>query len=292
MLGLGTFFEEKTINRTNQATNVGRFVSYFGASPSIFASIWEDLQRDTTIEEARVELGKRKPKYFLMAMNFLKVYDTEVRNEGPWKISRMHARKWNLYYVNKLQALKAMKIVWPRDWGNDIWIITVDGTHCCINKPNHPEWSQDKEYYSQKYNKAGLDYELGIAIASSRLVWMNGPFKAGTNGVSIFRTHGLKEKLQSIGKKGIGDKGYNGHPNEISTFNAHDSVAVKKFKSRALHRHKTFNNMTKRFDILSGRFRHGVNQFASCFEAICVVCQYQLEADMPLYDVLIEDIID
>jgi hypothetical protein len=292
-IGLATFFEDKTINRTKQATNVSRFVSYFGSSPSVCATIWEDLQRDSTVDEARVEQDKRKPKYFLMAMHFLKVYDTELRNEGPWKISRKHARKWIFFYLSKVQALKATKITWPLDWGDDVWIVTVDGTHCWINEPTHPDWSQDKEYYSHKYNKAGLNYELGISIASSRLVWMNGPFKAGTNDVSIFQArHGLKEKLQSIGKKGIGDKGYNGHHNDVSTFNALDSRAVKKFKSRALHRHETFNNMTKRFDCLSGRFRHGVNQFASCFEAICVICQYQLEADMPLYDVLIEDIID
>jgi hypothetical protein len=28
------------------------------------------------------------------------------------------------------------------------------------------------------------------------------------------------------------------------------------------------------------------------FEAICVICQYQMDDDMPLYDVLIEDIMD
>jgi hypothetical protein len=28
------------------------------------------------------------------------------------------------------------------------------------------------------------------------------------------------------------------------------------------------------------------------FEAICVICQYPLEDDVPLYDVLIEDIME
>jgi hypothetical protein len=50
--------------------------------------------------------------------------------------------------------------------------------------------------------------------------------------------------------------------------------------------------MTKCFGCVSGRFRHGVDYFATYFEAICVTCQYQLEDDMPLFDVLIEDIMD
>jgi hypothetical protein len=199
-------------------------------------------------------------------------------------------RVW--HYLRKLQALKSEEIVWPDDWGSDIWIITVDGTHCWIEEPTHPDWSQDRTYYSHKYNKAGVNYELGISIPYSRFVWMNGPFKSDKSDSSIFRDKGLKEKLRSIGKKAIGDRVYNGHKKECSTYNAHDCHGVRKFKSRALERHENFNNMTKRFGCLSGRFRHGVEQFASCFEAICVICQYQLEDDMPLFDVLIEDIME
>jgi hypothetical protein len=232
------------------------------------------------------------PKHFLMALHSLKRYPTDTEREGPWNINRDKGRNLVWYFLRKLQALKADVIVWPEDWGDDIWIVTVDGTHCWIEEPTHPDWSQDSKFYSHKYNKAGVNYELGISIAWSRLVWMNGPFKAGKSDVSIFRDYGLKDKLRSIEKKAIGDQGYVGHPNECSTYNAHDCRGVRKFKSRALKRHENFNNMTKRFNCLSGRFRHGVNEFATCFEAICVICQYQLEDDMPLYDVLIEDIMD
>jgi hypothetical protein len=50
--------------------------------------------------------------------------------------------------------------------------------------------------------------------------------------------------------------------------------------------------MTKRFECLSGRYRHGVEHFVNCSEATCVICQYQLEHDMPLFDVFIEDIME
>jgi hypothetical protein len=85
---------------------------------------------------------------------------------------------------------------------------------------------------------------------------------------------------------------YNGHPKEVSTYNAHDPRGVRKFKSRALKRHENFNGMTKRFGCLKGRFCHSVKRFATCLEAVCVICQYQCELEQPLYDVLIEDIMD
>ena len=70
-----------------------------------------------------------------------------------------------------------------------------------------------------------------------------------------------------------------------------DSYGVKKFKSRALKQHKDFNGMTKTFKILSGRFRHGVGKIAAAFESVAVICQYKIERDEPLFDVLIEDVV-
>jgi hypothetical protein len=53
VFGLKFFFKEKKLDKTKQhATNIDRFVAYFGAKPSICATIWEDLQRTTTVQEA------------------------------------------------------------------------------------------------------------------------------------------------------------------------------------------------------------------------------------------------
>ena len=97
-------------------------------------------------------------------------------------------------HIKKLQALQEVKIVWPEDnFGDDIWAITVDGVDCWLLEPTHPVWSQNTEHYSHKFNKAGLRYELGISVHGSRLVWMNGPFKAGASNNTIFKHHGLKK---------------------------------------------------------------------------------------------------
>jgi hypothetical protein len=108
-------------------------------------------------------------------------------------MNRDKAREAWWYFLICLQALKEEHIVWPADWDDDILIITVDGTHCWIEEPTHPDWSQDKSYYSHRYNKAGINYELGIAIACLPLVWMNGPFKAGSSDGKTFFEEGLKD---------------------------------------------------------------------------------------------------
>jgi hypothetical protein len=191
-----------------------------------------------------------------MSLHHLKRYPTEIEREGPWDISPYKGREWVMFFLLRLQALKDVKITWPEHWGGNNneeedddttiwWVITVDGTHVWIEEPIHADWSQDSKYFSHKHGKAGMNYELGIAISSSRLVWMNGPFKAGTNDITVFKDHGLKDKLIECGKIAIGDKGYTGHADTVSHFNRFDSRPVKKFKSRALKRHETFNNMTK-----------------------------------------------
>ncbi len=48
-----------------------------------------------------------------------------------------------------------------------------------MNEPKHPTMSKNPAFYSHKFGSAGLNYELGISVFENKLVWMNGPFKAG-----------------------------------------------------------------------------------------------------------------
>jgi hypothetical protein len=72
--------------------NAERFKGFFGgASPAVYAEIWEDLQKtDVVVVEARVPLQDRNPKHFLMAMDHFKRYPTELEREAMFDISR----KW------------------------------------------------------------------------------------------------------------------------------------------------------------------------------------------------------
>ena len=250
----------------------------------------EDLQT-TTIEAARVLPNQLNVDHFLMAMHHLKRYPTDLEREPIFDIDCMQGRDRVWFYVEKIRQLKWEKIVWPADdFGSDLWVISVDGVHFWIREPQHPEWSQDRTFFSQKYNHAGICYELGISLSENKLVWMNGPFKAGQSDLSIFKKHGLKMKLETTGKCAIGDGNYVGYPQVVSSPNNHDSRAVKKFKSRALKRHEKFNGMIKHFECLTGRFRHSATRFRQCMEAVCVICQYKMEMGMPLFDILIESV--
>ena len=271
-----------------------QFNFHFGSYPNVIALIWEDLQM-TNIEEAYVLPNKLKIKYYLMAMHFLKMYPKDHEQESLWNLDRHTCRDWIWYYVDKIRALKAEKIEWPDDnFMGDIFVISVDTTHVESNEPNHLILSFDKDYYSHKYGRSGLSFELGIAIAQQQVVWMNGPIKPGVyNDIKAFTELGLMSKLKATGKRAIGDSAYVGYPDQVSTKNLHlDNRAVAGFKRRALSRHEAFNNLLKRFDCLSGRFRHGVDRLGHCFEAVLVICQYQIETTSPLFNVLIQDVLD
>jgi hypothetical protein len=97
--------------------------------------------------------------------------------------------------------------------------------------------------YFHMYAKAGINYKLGRSLVESRHIWMNGPFKAGSNYVSTFMKKELKAKLQAIHKGGIG--GYSGHPLQLSTPKANGSGGIKKCKSCALKCHEKCNGYTR-----------------------------------------------
>lgn len=266
-------------------TNMQRFKDHFGANSVVVAKLWEELQT-TNLPRARVMVLKFDA--FLEALNFVYRYKRESEREAQFDKSPKTVRKWSWYYLVKIQALKASKIVFPslEEMGTDIWIMTVDGTHSIWNEPSHAEFSQDRKAFSFKKHHAGLCYELGISLFESKLIWMNGSFYAGANDKKNFVDRGLKDKLEAIGKKALGDKGYCGYSKECSTFNPFDSDALKQFKSRAQMRHEQFNGMLKEFSSLDNQFRHSQMKFDVCFEAVCVICQYRMEHGEPLFDLL------
>ena len=161
--------------------------------------------------------------------------------------------------------------------------MTVDGTHCPVEEPKHPTLSQDTSFFSHKFNRAAVSYELAISTYEQKLIWINGPFPAGTHDITIYRAALMR--MIPEGKKIIGDAGYRGEPNTVSTYNPIDPQEVKNFKSRARCRHETFNRKIKIFNILNHCFRHSLGKHKSAFEAVCVIVQYQPENGSPLFDV-------
>jgi hypothetical protein len=167
--------------------------------------------------------------------------------------------------------------------------------HCRINEPrsNHP----GPEHYSHKFNAAGVSYELGIAIYSSRLVWIAGPFPASKHDLTIFRGgRPEEEKDQNAlffkipeGKKAIGDSAYAaeaGVGGKMAVSRPEDPPDLARFKARGKARHETFNGRLKSFQILDVPYRHRELPHRFVFEAVCVAVQYDMEEGHPLFDML------
>ena len=67
--------------------------------------------------------------------------------------------------------------------------------------------------------------------------------------------------------------------------NSHDCDEVRQFKKDARARHEHFNGRLKNFGILDHKFRHKKTKFKQAFEAVCVICQNQMDTGSHLYDV-------
>lgn len=268
-------------------TLIARFVGHYGAKPVAYSMLWEDFQT-TTIAAARIQEKDLSLDYYFMTLAFLKSYLTESQLSGMFKVSEKTARTWIRFYVHKIQALKPQKIFFPENFGNIVGfdcIMSVDGTHCAIREPKHPVYSKDPAYYSHKSNHAGLNYEIALSLIEDRIVWVSGPHPAGTPDIQVFRS-GLIAHIPN-GKKIVGDKGYRGEPQYISTPNAIDNDQVKLYKSRARARHETINSRIKSFKCLSERFHHSSEFHGKVFGAICVITQYQLDNGSFLFPVAV-----
>jgi DDE superfamily endonuclease len=283
-------FDRKQVKRNKVATNLLNFKQFYGSTPLVYTKIWEDLQT-TTIAEARIPSDMCDVVCFLMSICFLRLYQTEPVRSATFRLSVRQSRKWGWYYVKKIQALKRAKIVWPEQWTNDhqpsdaIFICTIDGVHCDVEEPMHPTMSKNPVWYSHKSGKAAVNYQLAISIHENKLVAIDGPFPASRNDQGVFN-ESLRDKISPM-KRVIVDKGYKNADPKLCKPSSHDSKEMREFKSRARARHESFNGRIKIFHCLSQRFRHGVGKHQHCFEAVCVICQYQLECGSPLFDVFL-----
>ena len=285
-------WKQAQIDRRQMGTNVEQYTGMYGCHPYVVAQLCEDLQC-TKIPSARVE--KMDITKLHWSLHFMYRYPTETERESLWNKSANTIRFSCWYYMDKIRNLKKDKIVWPKFQDSDVWVMTVDGTHLLTLEPGDSDIPKDPSYFSFKHHAAGFNYEVGVHLFESRCIWLRGPFKAGAyNDAKMFKDGGLMAKLKQAGKKAIGDEGYRGFPNQISSVNPLDSKEVKEFKARARQRHETYNSKLKIFGILSERFRcksHPNDPFTvaeklqMAFEAVNVLVQYKMESGEELYDV-------
>jgi len=279
-------FTERRLDKVKAERNEGRFRGNFGVSSLAISKVVADLLEENTIPKFNL-------RYLFLTLFWLKAYPTYTQLEGPWSLAPETIAPKLKEYTYAIQQLKERKIKWfeEEEIADDTFIISVDGVHCRVQEVRK---DPGKKWYSHKSSGAALSYELGIAIRSDRLVWMNGPFPASFHDVTIFRYGGGDEQnpgrnLKSMippGKRAIADSGYAGEDNNVITVTrAEDSSELKEFKARAKSRHETFNSRLKSFTILATEFRHNINFHQCVFESVCVLVQYDIENGHGLFEV-------
>ena len=165
--------------------------------------------------------------------------------------------------------------------------MSVDGTDCRFPK-------QGKKWSSHKFKgKGGVRYEVGVAIKSGDICWINGPFPCGSHpDITIFRL-ALKHYLDED-ERVEADLGYIGeNPLKCKTpgsLYSHDE-AYAKMKKRVASRHETVNGRMKNFKCLAEPFRQkSLEKHGSCFQVVAIITQLAIENGEPLFEVNYSDV--
>lgn len=264
-----------------------RFRACFGAPSEIVANIWNLIE--PTIGEPGAAV-----KHLLWALVFMKVYSNEEIHCSivGWPSARSF-RKWSWYFVKKISDLKDQVIRLENRFVNDPdpntagvkCFMTVDGIDCPVFEP-HPF---NIEMYSHKFNGPGLKYEVAVCIKTGFIVWINGPFVAGTSDASILN-NGLSNEIPEYEVVEV-DGGYRGCPKGRLPDQGINS-GERKQKSVARGRHEVVNGRLKQFNVLASHFRHMkpnkermMERHSWCFNAIAVITQLKFESGEKTFDV-------
>lgn len=270
--------------RRSTKTNIEDFKAFFGLEPSTLCNVWHDLQT-THVVDANIydQLRTKKTTLddFYIGLYWLKRYRTEKEMKILLHRCEKTIRKWAHFYAQKIQALKLVMIVMPNDFVT-IYALSVDGKHCHSKEITHETKKWDSSMWSHKYNTSGVNYEIALCIWTNQVAWVRGPHKATAHDLSVFRD-GLLARVPP-GKKVIGDSIYTGEEC-LCNHSSFDSDAVRTFKARVRARHETFNERLARFECLKNCWRGKIRMHKEVFEAIAVLCAYQIRDEEPLFPI-------
>jgi hypothetical protein len=169
------------------------------------------------------------------------------------------------------------------DIGNDC-LMGVDGTDFQINRAG-------RKFYSHKYQKSGLRYEVATSLIHGELVWINGPYECGKwPDISIFR-NSLMSHL-SEGERVEADDGYIGECPQHVKCPGHITGDPTSLPMQAdmRKRHETINMRFKQWGILKQVFRSKrLYRHGKVFRAVAILTQIAISNGEPLFQVEYED---
>jgi len=164
------------------------------------------------------------------------------------------------------------------DVGNDC-LLSVDGTDFRI------ALGYSKPFWSFKFKKSGLRYEVGLCILTGDICWWSGPYAPGKWNNSTVFWDSLQLMLEP-GERCETDRGYQGsaptHVKCLGVLWADPNTA--EMQQRVRSRQETVNERFKNWAILSTPYRHNLLEHQTVFGAIVVLTQLSFVAN-PLFPV-------
>ena len=165
----------------------------------------------------------------------------------------------------------------------------MDGTDFRFQAPNDGARPL-RSWYSHKFKKSAVRYEIAVSIQSGDIVWASGPWPAGQYpDITIFRNSGLKDLLIGAGERAEADAGYRGEPLAIDLPDS-GHISMRRDKARARMRHETCNKRFKQWNCLNENFRHSLENHGHCAHAVFVLTQLAIENGEPLFDASYDEV--
>ena len=162
------------------------------------------------------------------------------------------------------------------DKGNDC-LISVDGTDFRVAE-------NGRKFYSHKFKKSALRYEIGLCILTGDVVWLNGPYVAGShNDITIFRDCLLSHLDHN--ERVEADDGYRGeHPEFVKCPAGFSNPADNlKMQQRVRSRQETINKRFKDWGCLRQTWRHDIASHGRAFRVILIVSQLAINNGEKLF---------
>ena len=270
----------------NFRRQVEEFKGIYGRHPLHISRIWKDFQ---TFEAKEFKLpmpleeasNPSTLNHFFWALEFLKVYCKETKRSIDAGADRKQVRERTWFFVDRLGALKGLKIRFPSPDRREKFFCSVDGTHDPLREPTDPYYRVNRKWYSKKLNTAGLTFEIALDLWENQIIHVTCGDPASTHDLTIFKRE-LAKKIPE-GKRVIADRGYysKDYAHILATPNALDSPSVKSFKRNARARHEHINARLSQYECLKQQHRHGVDGLKRCFIACVVMIQYTIEDTDP-----------
>ena len=157
--------------------------------------------------------------------------------------------------------------------------LTIDG----VDFPIYEQRPLNKKWFSHKFKRAGIRYDIALSIMTGKICWKFGGFRAGEmNDLQLARS-GICDVLP-IGERVIGDKIYTDNDRFIHLPRDGEHEFSRTIRI-LLARHETVNKRIKDFKCMRELWRHGWEKHIIAFNAVTNLVQLQIENGNPLFDV-------